>query len=524
MLFNSPEFIFVFLPISFLAFLIAGRWSQQAAAAVVVAASVGFYAYWRADHLVLLAASIFVNYQTGARIRRFVLSGNGRAAYWCLVLGIVFNLGLIAYFKYLGFFAGILNSAVASHLDFGQIALPLGISFFTFTQITFLVDVYRQQTSESNPLRYTLFVVLFPHLIAGPILHQQVMGPQFQRGGFGRPTLDEFRAGLMFFVAGLFKKVLLADPMGSFATPIFDAAAAAGPMTLWEAWSGSLAYTLQIYFDFSGYSDMAVGLGMMFGVKLPVNFNSPYKAVSITDFWRRWHMTLSAFLRDYLYVPLGGNRNGAFNRYRNLIVTMLLGGLWHGASWNFVLWGGLHGTMIGAAHSWRHFSPPSFGVPVWLRLRLAHLLTFLVVVLAWVPFRAESMDATWRVWKAMLGVDGIELPARIAGPLGLGAGGMFANGLLDRGEFWILRTLGIGSAPLQCVVGISLLLLLCFIIPNTQEFMRYDANVDLDVPIRRTPAHHFGDHPILVGCLAAAAFWVCIFLLNRPTEFLYFNF
>jgi D-alanyl-lipoteichoic acid acyltransferase DltB (MBOAT superfamily) len=260
-----------------------------------------------------------------------------------LASAIAVNLILLGYFKYANFFADNLNHFAGTALPIGQVILPLGISFFTFTQIAFLVDTYQGKVKEFNFVHYTLFVTYFPHLIAGPVLHHKEMMPQFAKRNVCHLNWDNVAVGLSIFVLGLAKKVLIADSLAEFATPIFSAVAAGGQPMLFEAWIGALAYTLQLYFDFSAYSDMAIGISLMFNVRLPMNFNSPYKATSIIDFWRRWHMTLSRFLRDYLYIPLGGSRNGKAQRYLNLMITMLLGGLWHGAGWTFVIWGGLHG-------------------------------------------------------------------------------------------------------------------------------------------------------------------------------------
>ena len=277
-------------------------------------------------------------------------------------------------------------------------ALPIGISFFTFTQIAFLVDTYRGAADRPSRLHYALFVTFFPHLVAGPILHHREIMPQFAGRRAFRADLAGIATGLSWFVAGLIKKVLLADGIASHANRVFDAAAGAAPGTA-EAWLGALSYTMQLYFDFSGYSDMAIGLALMMGITFPLNFFSPYQAGSLIEFWRRWHMTLSRFLRDYLYIPLGGNRHGAARRLLNLLVTMLLGGLWHGAAWTFVLWGGLHGAGLVANHLWRNVAGRAgLRLPGWL----GWALTFAAVVLAWVPFRAESLPVALRLWGAML--------------------------------------------------------------------------------------------------------------------------
>jgi alginate O-acetyltransferase complex protein AlgI len=334
-----------------------------------------------------------------------------------LVGAIVANLALLALFKYANFFISSINS-LGGHIGVLDVVLPLGISFFTFTQIAFLVDVHRGVAREYNFVHYLLFVTWFPHLIAGPVLHHKQMMPQFALPATYRPDATSISLGLTLFSIGLFKKVVLADHLAAFADPVFNATAAGSHPMLLAAWAGVLAYALQIYFDFSGYSDMAIGLSRMFNIRLPLNFDSPYKAASIIDFWRRWHMTLSAFLRDYLYYGLGGNRKGPVRRYINLFTTMLLGGLWHGAGWNFVLWGGLHGVYLIINHGWRRLMGHG-GVPA---SRLAHAasvaITFAAVFFAWVPFRATHWADTIAIWKGMVGLNGVSLPQSLQHALG----------------------------------------------------------------------------------------------------------
>ena len=522
MLFSSPQFIFGFLPAALAAFLIVGRYlGPRSATATLVAASLIFYVYWRVDDLILLCGSIFANFVFGAAIRDSI-ERHKRRSRILLIIGIVFNLGLIAVFKYSGLFAATINVMAGTRFPVPEFALPLGISFFTFTQITFLVDVYRGLTFERSPLRYALFVTFFPHLIAGPILHQGAMSPQFQRDHFGRPHLEDFSLGIFFFTVGLFKKIIFADSMGTFANPVFGAAAGGGALTFWEAWSGVLAYTMQIYFDFSGYSDMAIGLGLMFGVRLPVNFNSPYRAVNIVEFWKRWHMTLSAFLRDYLYVPLGGNRYGTIMRYRNLLITMLLGGLWHGANWTFVLWGAMHGVLICINHAWRRLNIRAFDfIPVAVRREAARLITFLAVVVCWVPFRAESLDSSLKLWRIMSGWDGIPVPAMLASLIGVSSSSMFGNGLLDTGNMWLFEIAGFTDSTVACIAGLAALYVICTVGPNTQTLARYD-----DSPEAKPlfPSNFVFRSPIAAGAAIALSFWLCIFAFTRPTQFLYFNF
>ncbi|WP_249780620.1 MBOAT family O-acyltransferase [Bradyrhizobium sp. dw_78] len=345
MLFNSTDFLFIFFPIIFLVFFILGGIGlHRLASAWLFVASLAFYGWDDPYFLIpLILASITFNYFVG---RAIGATHKGST----LAFGIVVDLGLLAYFKYANFIAENLAFLGAPPL---HIALPIGISFFTFTQIAFLVDCYRDQTNEYNPLHYGLFVSFFPHLIAGPILHHKEMMPQFARPETYILNSASLLTGLCWFAVGLFKKVVLADGIEPHASAVFSAIDHGQILNFVEAWLGALAYALQLYFDFSGYSDMAIGLALMFGVVFPVNFNSPYKAVSLIDFWRRWHMTLSRFLRDYLYIPLGGNRLGPLRRYLNLFVTMLLGGIWHGAAWTFVAWGALHGLGLLVNHAWR---------------------------------------------------------------------------------------------------------------------------------------------------------------------------
>ncbi|HWW71706.1 MAG TPA: MBOAT family O-acyltransferase, partial [Duganella sp.] len=342
MLFNSLSFLLLYLPVVYAGYCLLAHWRPRWTAGWLALASLFFYGYWDARYLPLLLASILFNYRCGLRIA----AGGGRRKRW-LVFALAANLSLLAYYKYANFFIDSLNHVAGAHLPGWAVVLPIGISFFTFTQIAFLVDCHRGLAGEYRFTHYTLFVSYFPHLIAGPVLHHKEMMPQFDTRP--APNAADFAVGISIFVMGLAKKIFLADPLSVLVAPVFGAGA---EPQLIEAWIGALAYTMQLYFDFSGYSDMAIGLSRLFGVKLPLNFNSPYQAANIGEFWRRWHMTLSRFLRDYLYVPLGGNRSGQPARYRNLMLTMILGGLWHGAGWTFVAWGGLHGLYLVLHHAW----------------------------------------------------------------------------------------------------------------------------------------------------------------------------
>jgi alginate O-acetyltransferase complex protein AlgI len=393
MLFNSYEFIFLFMPVAVAGFASLSFGHHRAALLWLTAVSLVFYAYWDWHSIWILLASMGFNFTCSLAIERSSASASKN---W-LAFGIASNLLALGFFKYAGFTIEIINGVGGTHFDRPEITLPLGISFFTFTQIAYLVDVHRRLTADRDPARYALFVTWFPHLIAGPILHHKPTMAQFADPDVARLRTINWIVGLTFFSIGLAKKLLLADPLGAIASPLFEAARTAS-LSLGAGWIATLAYTFQLYFDFSGYSDMAVGLSLLFGVRIPVNFLSPYKATSIIEFWRCWHISLSSFLRDYLYIPLGGNRKGPVRRYLNLFLTMLLGGLWHGASWNFVVWGGLHGAYLLINHAWRRLADVSLGrYP-------GGALTFLAVLVGWVFFRSADLATAHRILSAMASV------------------------------------------------------------------------------------------------------------------------
>ncbi|MDP6404475.1 MAG: MBOAT family protein [Alphaproteobacteria bacterium] len=395
MLFNSPAFVFVFLPLVLAIFFVVARKANTLHCVLFLGlASLVFYGYWIPKYLVLILASIGGNFAISQAICR-AAGGRRRGL---LALGVAFNLGLLGYFKYALFLVDNAALLFGRSWSIEAIVLPLAISFFTFQQIAYLVDCWRGETSPPALARYLLFVAFFPQLIAGPIVHHYEMLPQFEKLA-DRPRLANLVAGMTIFFAGLFKKVILADGVSGYADSVFDAVAAGTMVSALEAWIGSFAFGFQIYFDFSGYSDMAIGLALMFGIRLPLNFASPYKAASIIDFWRRWHMTLSRFLREHLYFPLGGNRGGWARQMRNMMIVMLLGGLWHGAGWGFVLWGGLHGLYLALNHAWRHWAPGGLRLPP----VVGRGLTMVAVIFAWVPFRAETWPETQALWLAMLG-------------------------------------------------------------------------------------------------------------------------
>jgi alginate O-acetyltransferase complex protein AlgI len=406
MLFTTAVFAMLFLPVVVAGFFLIARRSHYLAASWVFGASVFFYGYWMPQFTLLLLGSIAVNYVVGRRISASVSPEGGSRAIartW-MIGGVVFNLALLGYFKYANFFLDSFEAVLAVHFNLARILLPIGISFFTFTQIAFLADAYQKGVREYEPAHYGLFVTYFPHLIAGPVLHHSQMMPQFQNAATYRFQFSNLSAGTAIFCLGLVKKIVIADGISPFADAVFNATGAGGTPTCFDAWLGALAYTFQLYFDFSGYSDMAIGLSWMLNIRLPYNFNSPYKSLNITDFWRRWHMTLSAFLRDYLYIVLGGNRRGAARRYFNLAATMVLGGLWHGANWTFVFWGALHGAYLGVNHAFRAMASritdklhdnKLYATASWC-------ITFLAVVVAWVFFRAPDFGTAGRILHAMV--------------------------------------------------------------------------------------------------------------------------
>jgi alginate O-acetyltransferase complex protein AlgI len=385
MLFHSYTFLFLFFPVTLALYLAVLHWfGRPQALWLIILASLGFYAAWRPSYLPLLVGSIAVNYLFAYQVAR----SSARAQGWWLAIGIALNLALLGWFKYATFIATNLKEVAGLPIPVPEITLPLAISFFTFQQIAFLVDVRRLGRLPS--IRdYSAAVSFFPHLIAGPIVQYRDLLPQLQEVDRGLAFLRRTPAALFLLSMGLFKKLVIAERFSEFADLYFGSTASAGVV---DSWFGVLAFALQIYFDFSAYTDMALGIALFFGIALPQNFDSPYRSATIIDFWRRWHITLSAFLRDYLYIPLGGKNR----RYRNLMITMLLGGLWHGAGWNFILWGGLHGAYLCVNHAWKKLARP-------LPEACAAGLTFFCVLVAWVPFRANTLSQTLTVWNQMVG-------------------------------------------------------------------------------------------------------------------------
>ena len=523
MLFNSYEFIFLFLPVTLAVYFLAGRsGNTRLAFGWLLVASLFFYAYWHFANIAIIIVSVCFNYWLGRRViqeapasRRRLYTG----------LGIAANLALLGYFKYANFFVNNWNALGAPTIHLQRIVLPIAISFFTFQQIVFLVEAYRGKAGDYDFLHYALLVTFFPHLIAGPIVHYREMLTQFNRPSVARFQSSHFAVGVTIFCIGLAKKVILADSAAPFANAVFGAAKSGASLTFGEAWIGALAYTFQLYFDFSGYSDMAIGLARMVGIRFPMNFDSPYKSLNIVDFWRRWHITLSRFLRDYLYIPLGGNRKGPIRRYLNLFLTMLLGGLWHGAGWTFVVWGGLHGIYLMINHGWQTIKKAlGFDRPSLVGRGLARVVTFGCVVVAWVFFRAENFGAATSVLKSMFLGTGVSFPKNYAAKhhvpealvklADIRFDGSFHNALMDP------------SSAIQWVVVLGLI---AWLAPNTQQIMgRYRPALGFSTDgteafwyrwVLWRPSYVWS---VIVALIAAAALvnlWI-----GSNAEFIYFQF
>ena len=488
LLFNSHIFIFLFLPVTLIVFFAIGkRGGNQIAFAWLVASSLFFYGWWNPAYVPLIILSILFNYATGV-----ALSSQGRQSknFGLLAFGVVVNIGFLGYFKYANFFVNNINYATGVDFHLEAIVLPLAISFFTFQQIAYLADSYKGETHESDFLRYCLFVTFFPQLIAGPIVRHKEIIQQYAKDRVYFLNQESLAAGITLFTIGLFKKVVIADGIAAYATPVFLAAEAGNAITCFEAWIGALAYSFQLYFDFSGYSDMAVGLGSMFGIRLPLNFNSPYKSKNIIEFWRRWHITLSLFLKRHVYIPLGGNRRGKTRLHLNVMITMTIGGLWHGAGWTFVIWGALHGLYLHINYGWRALLKAlgrDLNRTSALGRGMAQAVTFIAVVVAWVFFRSETFGGAMHILSSMFGAKGFSLDEA------------FSSHILSD------PTLGLGV--------ITILLLIVWYGPNSAQFVFRDK----ESPLLWQPTFW---HAVLI----ASIFCVSFFHVESHSEFLYFQF
>lgn len=527
MLFNSYIFIFAFLPIVLLGFLKLRHKKPVYSISWIVIASLFYYGWWNPKFLLLLLGSITINLIFGQIIINGRLSKE--LSRFVLILGIVFNLSLLGYFKYAGFFVMNINQLFSTGLPVPSILLPIGISFITFQKIAFLVDAYRGQVHNFTVLNYIFFVTFFPQLIAGPIVHHAEIMPQIGVTSLYRNFKADFSVGMSIFIIGLFKKVVVADTLSIYADAGWSMVRGGHPLDGASAWITVISFALQLYYDFSAYSDMAVGFARMFGIRLPLNFYSPYKAASIIEFWRCWHMTLSRFLRDYLYIPLGGNRKGGVRRYLNLAIVMLLGGLWHGANWTFAVWGGIHGVLLSLNHAWRKlpFITHRFYNSVFVRI-IAVALTFLLVTLAWIPFRAETIGDAHNMLRYLFLQDG------------------GAMGLESFVKFWQAQVIHLGSfkdwfkayelwptilppdylATVARPVGLILILTLAatFVMPNTSQFFS-----NFESPLG-TEAFENANNGALrrldtkASVVLAGMFVFSILQLSHVSPFLYFQF
>jgi len=497
LLFNSYVFLLLFLPTTWILYRMAcNTRCANFPIIILVAASIIFYSYWNPKFSSLIGLSIAINFCLG-RVIMYNFKNNHVARY-SMYFGVALNLFLIGYFKYANFFMYNLTTVFGWSWTAKDIFLPLGISFFTFQQIAYLVDCYKGLAGQYKLIHYALFVTFFPQLIAGPIVRYDQIMPQFTKTKTFELSYKNLVLGLSLFSLGLFKKLFIADTLALWVTAVFDSASS---LSFFEAWGGALCYTFQIYFDFSGYSDMAIGLGWLFNIDLPINFDSPYKSTSISEFWRRWHISLSTFLRDYLYIPLGGNRKGGIRRYSNLMVTMLLGGLWHGASWNFVLWGGLHGLYLWVNHGFRRVFQNDVHSP--LSKILGWGSTFFAVVIAWVLFRAPSLSRATEILWGMMGKNGFVLPPHWVPFAAL------QERLEDMGIKLIFKQDWTFSGPRKdhlfvlLVLAMSIVISLCF--KNSYQYV-----------VSNNRSFNY------VVC--AILLVISLLFINKPSEFLYFQF
>jgi len=546
MLFNSYQFIFLFLPIVVLGYFVLGRLGRTAAVVWLVLASLAFYAVSRVDSLAIILPSIVLDYAIGQALERLDES-RSRMRATLLGIGIVANIAFLGYFKYWNFFLDTANLVFGTHIAFCSLILPLGISFITFQKIAYLMDVYSGQVKGVGFLNFLLFTLFFPRVVAGPIVHYQEVMPQFDRSTI-RWVPTDIAVAICLFSMGLFKKVVIADRVGDFANPVFAAPLTGEPVTLLAGWIGALAYTFQIYFDFSGYSDMAIGIARIFGVVLPMNFNSPLKATSIVEFWSRWHITLTRFLTAYVYTPLVLNltrrrmaqgkpvlrgRNTRMSAILALIgvptlVTMAISGFWHGVGFQFIVWGLLHGVMLTINQGWRTLRPR-----FWRHQKSHDLimtpvgfgLTFVGVIVTFVFFRASSVSAALSVLRGMAGLNGVTIPYAIGSRLGgLGA--------------WLERV-GVtydwssGSQLVAAGAWLAVLLVIVLAMPNSLELLApYRPALDFQGPAEASDGRSLWDRlrfidivqsrlgPALVATLAVAG----VLGLHHASGFLYWQF
>jgi alginate O-acetyltransferase complex protein AlgI len=513
MIFSSYIFVLAFLPVAVCGYWLLQRWRGLETALVwLTLCSLFYYGWWNPVYLLLIGTLMLFNYGMGVMIVRRTLPPK-----LLMLAGVATNLAVLAYFKYMDFFISTFNDVTGTHYHLLHIVLPLGISFFTFQKIAFLVDSYYGKIERYSFLHYCLFVTFFPQLIAGPIVHYRELMPEFLRVQ-SRLQFRQLALGLSIFAIGLFKKAVIADNVSAPVRPVFDAAAQGIEISFFEAWGGLLAYTAQLYFDFSGYSDMAIGIALLFGVRLPLNFFSPYKSRNIVEFWRRWHMTLSRFLRDYVYIALGGSRRGAFARYRNLFLTMLIGGLWHGAAWTFVFWGALHGAYLVICHGWHALVDGYRRLPLLGRVMavVAPVLTFLAFTVSLAFFRADSFHAALVMLKGLCGLHGIYLdPEELT----------FHHWLTRFGLPVEFSPYAIRYVDKTVLHHVLLAFAIIWFLPNTaQLFARHDPAIDEPGLIAAEPSRLQWQPTLRWALFVAVLLLVSLLNMNNVSEFLYFRF
>ncbi|HET8881897.1 MAG TPA: MBOAT family protein [Solimonas sp.] len=512
MLFNSYEFVLVFLPLTFLGYWLLSSIGRTTALWWLALASLFFYSWWNPVYLPLLLASLLFNYVVGLR-----LSQGGTGTRKLLIFGIAVDLALLFYYKYSFFVV----STVEMALDLGfrphPIILPLAISFYTFQKIGYLVDSWRGQTRDYRFTHYLLFVTFFPQLIAGPIVHHKEVVPQFLKGDRFRPQARQLAIGLTIFTIGLFKKVVLADGIAVYANAIFHEAASGRPLDFFLAWCGSLTYTLQLYFDFSGYSDMAIGLGWLFGVRLPINFDSPFRSSSLAEFWRRWHITLSRFLKQYVYIPLGGSRVGETRAYLNVFLTMFLSGIWHGAGWTYLVWGIYNGVIVVFNRAWERLRKRlGWAQPrAWWDRGVAVALTLVAWTAGLTIFRADSMATANNILAGMAGLHGAVLPQH------------WQAALAPFAAVFDALHIGFVNAPImltyKVIAWIAVLGTITLALPNIYQWLDHEQPVLREQRFEAPPARQWRPSlmwVLLVMTLAAGA----LLSMSQVSEFLYFQF
>ncbi len=490
MLFNSYAFIFVFLPITLILFHASKSNSNiHLPKVIILLGSLFFYAWWNPYHLYLISSSIIINYYIGGTLSK----NKSKIIY---ALGILFNVGLLAYYKYFNFFIDNINSVLEHPISIDQIVLPLAISFFTFQQVSYLTDCYKSKITNTNFLDYSIFVTFFPQLIAGPIVLYKEMSSQFSRSKLIHFDTKLIIIGFFIFTIGLAKKVLLADNLSGYVDPVFDTASQGGQFSNADAWMAILAYKFQLYFDFSGYADMAIGVGLLFGIHLPINFYSPYKAKNIFDFWNRWHATLARFMRSHVFRPLGKKLNFHYGIQIALIINILLGGIWHGANWNFLLWGIFNAILLVVNHAYkrvkRQHLPNSIDTMLFYG-PFCILVTFFFTMLSSVLFRSDNLVAISNMISNLFVSNA--LPS------------MLKTGIVD-------------------ILFIALLFIFVWFLPNTHQiFKSYKVGIEitrgipssmLKFSIKRITLLHTGIFSVL--------FFACIIMLSSEKEFIYFQF